>query len=145
MRVQLKSTVRPGHFARTLRRAMREHRSLVIVYTRANGSETTRTVEPYALTRGGDGAPYFRSMDRQSGEVRTWRFDRIKAYALGDEDRLEVPEPKSDEARLMVARVDAYEAEARSEWAYQRRLEFEQHVLASLPPVEREVFAGELS
>lgn len=105
MRIQLRTTVRPANLFKTVKRAMREQRTLTIVYTRANGSGTVRTVEPFTLTRNQDGDRYMRVMDRQSGESRTFRLDRVTAYGLGPAGsfRLEMPEPKSDRSRAFAA------------------------------------------
>jgi predicted DNA-binding transcriptional regulator YafY len=106
MRVQLKTTVRPANIFKTVKRAMRERRTLVIVYTRENGSETVRTVEPFTTTRNKTtGDRYVRAMDRQSKESRTFRLDRITAYALGpaDSHRLEAPLPRSERSLAFAA------------------------------------------
>ncbi len=142
MQVQLRTTVREGSFRRTIIRAMRERRALVLVYTRANGTETTRTVEPYAFTRSAGGDLYFRAMDRKSGESRTWRLDRVAAYALGDAFRLEVPEPKSDASRATAARIRAFDEAAAMDEDFRRehadiaRRAYEAALLGS--PVELE-------
>lgn len=78
-------------------KAMRLRRAVTISYTRENGSTTVRTIEPYMITRNKDGNPYVRVMDRESGEARTFRLDRIGAYTVhGNKSRhtLEVPESK---------------------------------------------------
>ena len=41
---------------------------------------TVRTVEPYAVEQSAKGNWFIRSLDRQSGEFRSWRFDRILTY-----------------------------------------------------------------
>lgn len=41
---------------------------------------TVRTIEPYDIVESAAGNWYIRSLDRQSGEFRSWRFDRILAY-----------------------------------------------------------------
>jgi predicted DNA-binding transcriptional regulator YafY len=123
MRVQLCTNVRLHSLYRTVTRAMREHRSLAIVYTRANSSGTVRTIEPYAITRNAEGDRYVRAMDRQSGETRTFRLDRVTAYGLGDAFRLTVPEPRSDASRAAAARMAEADTAAQNEWAdIQRRM-----------------------
>jgi predicted DNA-binding transcriptional regulator YafY len=113
MKVQLRTTVRPANLFKTIMRAMREQRAVVIVYTRANGSETVRTIEPYMATRNQDGDRYVRAMDRQSGETRTFRLDRVNAYGVGPKGsfRMTVPEPKSDRSRAFTATVQDAPAE----------------------------------
>jgi predicted DNA-binding transcriptional regulator YafY len=124
MQVQLCTNVRQHSLYRTIVRAMREHRAVAVVYTRANGSETVRTIEPYALTRNKTtGDRYVRAMDRQSGETRTFRLDRIAAYGLGDAFRLAVPEPRSEASRATAARMAEADTAAQNEWAdIQRRM-----------------------
>lgn len=41
---------------------------------------TVRTVEPYSIEQSAAGNWFIRSLDRQSGAFRSWRFDRILAY-----------------------------------------------------------------
>lgn len=41
---------------------------------------TIRTVEPFSIEQSQAGNWYIRSLDRQSGAFRSWRFDRILAY-----------------------------------------------------------------
>lgn len=83
MNVRLISNVRPYSVYRTMVRAMREQRPVAVKYTRANGSHTVRTVEPYAVTRNKAGDRYVRVLDRKTSEKRTFRLDRITAYGLG--------------------------------------------------------------
>jgi len=69
-------------------RAMRLRRPVTVTYTRANGSEILRTIEPYTLTQNSTGDDYVRAMDRPTAdrpeaEVRSFRLDRIKAYTVG--------------------------------------------------------------
>lgn len=70
-----------------LSRAIRDHHPVTLVYTREDGTETMRTVEPYdtAVSRAGD--QLLRAMDRDSGEPRTWRLDRITWYQVHSRGR----------------------------------------------------------
>jgi predicted DNA-binding transcriptional regulator YafY len=101
---------------RDIVKAMRLRRPVTVSYTRANGSETVRTIEPFMITRNKDGAPYVRVMDRESGEARTFRLDRISAYTVGGNKSrhlLEVPEskPKSGvPTKAETQRATAYAA-----------------------------------
>lgn len=90
-----------------VKHAMKRHHPMTISYTRANGSDTVRTVEPYALTRNADGDWYVRAMDRTSGESRTWRLDRISAVTEHRTAfRVERPEPRSEASRVTAVRMD---------------------------------------
>lgn len=80
-----------------LTKAMRMRRPVAITYTRANGSETVRSIEPFMITRNKDGDRYVRAMDRQSKESRTFRLDRIKAYTVGGhKSRFLLEHPETD-------------------------------------------------
>lgn len=41
---------------------------------------TLRTIEPYAIEMSAKGDWFIRSLDRQTGAFRSWRFDRIVQY-----------------------------------------------------------------
>jgi predicted DNA-binding transcriptional regulator YafY len=41
---------------------------------------TVRTVEPYSIEQSAKGNWFIRSLDRKTGEFRSWRFDRVVAY-----------------------------------------------------------------
>lgn len=87
----------PDRLKADILKAMRLRRPMTLTYTRANGSVTVRTVEPYMFTKNADKDPYFRAMDRESTEPRTFRLDRIVAYTVhGNKSRhlLTVPESK---------------------------------------------------
>lgn len=72
--------------------ALRRQTALTITYRKANGDQTVRTIEPLSISATGavdvEGhAPATRfgnlvvvAMDRESGERRTWRLDRVLAY-----------------------------------------------------------------
>ena len=49
---------------------------------KADGSETIRTIEIYDIQVSGAGDILLKVMDRQSGEKRTFRIDRIQAYTI---------------------------------------------------------------
>lgn len=69
--------------ARTLAdmyRALDRRHPVTITYTKADGSETIRTIEIHDIRTTKAGAVILRAADRQSGEMRTWRADRIQAY-----------------------------------------------------------------
>lgn len=41
---------------------------------------TVRTIEPYAIDVSAEGNWFIRSLDRQTGKFRSWRFDRVLTY-----------------------------------------------------------------
>jgi predicted DNA-binding transcriptional regulator YafY len=64
-----------------LRAADRRH-PVTITYTKADGTTTVRTIEIAECRTTKQGAIILRAADRQSGELRTWRLDRIQAYTI---------------------------------------------------------------
>lgn len=65
-----------------LLRAADRHHPVTITYTKADGSETIRTIEIAECRTTKQGAIILRAMDRTSGELRTFRLDRIQAYTV---------------------------------------------------------------
>jgi predicted DNA-binding transcriptional regulator YafY len=63
-------------------KAMDAKHPVTITYTKADGSETVRTVEAYDVHTTKAGDIVIKAMDRESGESRTWRLDRIQAYTV---------------------------------------------------------------
>jgi hypothetical protein len=68
--------------AARLHTAVRKARPVTVTYTKADGTTTVRTIEPTGLrtTRAGD--TIVKAADRDSGEMRTFRLDRISAYTV---------------------------------------------------------------
>lgn len=65
-----------------LARAMDTRRPVTITYVKADGTTSVRTIELYDLKTTSKGHVIARAADRQSGEMRTWRLDRIVSYTL---------------------------------------------------------------
>lgn len=94
----MKSITNPEQAFRLLADAGRKHHPVTITYTRADGSETIRTIEVYEITRSKAGDRYAKAMVRTedgAGELRSFRLDRIR-FATVHRTRflLTVPEPK---------------------------------------------------
>lgn len=53
---------------------------VTLTYVKADGSVTVRTVEPYDFAVK-SGNALLLALDRESGEPRSWRLDRIKMYS----------------------------------------------------------------
>lgn len=68
--------------ARRIQKAADREQPVTITYTKADGTETVRTIEPIALkvTKAGD--TLIQAMDRLSGEKRSFRLDRVSAYTV---------------------------------------------------------------
>jgi len=62
--------------------AVRRRRSLEIRYARRDGSQSDRTIEPLGIVAR-RGRWYVPARDRASGELRTFRADRIDLAAIG--------------------------------------------------------------
>lgn len=65
-----------------LMNAMDRQQPVTITYTKANGDETIRTIEIYNIEVSNAGDILLKVMDRESGEKRTFRVDRITAYTV---------------------------------------------------------------
>ena len=62
--------------------AMDKRRPVTITYVKADGSETVRTIETYDVVTTKAGNVIIKAMDRETGESRSWRLDRIKSYTV---------------------------------------------------------------
>lgn len=68
--------------ATRLIRAWDKRRPVTLTYIKADGTITVRTIEIYDVKVTKAGNVTLIAMDRQSGESRTWRLDRIVAYTV---------------------------------------------------------------
>lgn len=87
-------------------RAVRKSFPVTITYTKADGAETVRTIEPTALRLTKAGDVTVKAMDRDSGEARTFRLDRVSAYTLHRTRptvRTEAPAPSKAELAAQFA------------------------------------------
>ncbi|MFF3511545.1 WYL domain-containing protein [Streptomyces sp. NPDC002573] len=55
---------------------------VTITYIKADGSETLRTIEIYDIAVSNAGDILLKAMDRETGEARTFRLDRLVAYTI---------------------------------------------------------------
>ncbi|MCZ4602934.1 WYL domain-containing protein [Streptomyces sp. Lzd4kr] len=55
---------------------------VTITYTKADGTETIRTIEIQGFDISQAGDILVKALDRETGEMRTWRLDRIQAYTV---------------------------------------------------------------
>jgi predicted DNA-binding transcriptional regulator YafY len=90
--------------------AVRRRRSLEVDYTRRDGTPSTREIDPLGLVAR-RGRWYVPARDRGSGELRTFRADRITRAAIGGP--AEPPEPGFDPAAHVVEML------ARLPWAWE--------------------------
>lgn len=63
-------------------RAARREQPVTVTYTKADGTETVRTIEPTGLKLTQAGDTLVIAMDRLSGEKRSFRLDRVSAYTV---------------------------------------------------------------
>jgi predicted DNA-binding transcriptional regulator YafY len=63
-------------------RALDRQHPVTVTYVKADGSTTVRTIEPTEIRTTKAGAVILRAADRQSGELRTFRADRIVSYTV---------------------------------------------------------------
>ncbi|MGH3372379.1 MAG: WYL domain-containing protein [Nocardioidaceae bacterium] len=71
-----------GQTLADLYRAIDNQRPVTVTYTKADGSESVRTIEPYELATTKAGDVIVKAMDRESHDRRSFRVDRITAYTL---------------------------------------------------------------
>ena len=55
---------------------------VTITYIKADGTTTVRTIEAYDIVVSAAGDIVIKAMDRESGEARSWRLDRIESYSV---------------------------------------------------------------
>jgi predicted DNA-binding transcriptional regulator YafY len=63
-------------------RAMDHQHPVTITYTKADGTETLRTIEVYDVTTSKAGDIVIKAMDRDSQDKRSFRLDRISHYTI---------------------------------------------------------------
>jgi predicted DNA-binding transcriptional regulator YafY len=66
---------------RLIKAADRQH-PVTITYVKADGTTTVRTIETYDIAISNAGDVLLKAMDRQSGESRTFRLDRLVSYTI---------------------------------------------------------------
>lgn len=68
--------------AADLHTAVRKQQPVTVSYTKADGTDTVRTVEPTSVTETKAGDLLVRGTDRESEGTRSFRLDRISAYTV---------------------------------------------------------------
>lgn len=63
-------------------KAMDRQHPVTITYVKADGTTTIRTIETYDIAISNAGDVLLKAMDRQSGESRTFRLDRLVSYTI---------------------------------------------------------------
>lgn len=62
--------------------ALDKQQPVTITYTKADDTETIRTIELYDITISQAGDILLKAMDRETGESRTFRLDRLISYTV---------------------------------------------------------------
>jgi predicted DNA-binding transcriptional regulator YafY len=80
----MRTTANETEHQTTLRimRAMDRRQPITITYIKADGTQTIRTIETYAIEVSNAGDILLKTMDRQSQDRRDFRLDRIVSYTV---------------------------------------------------------------
>ncbi|MBA4865926.1 WYL domain-containing protein [Streptomyces sp. PSKA54] len=76
---------------------------ITITYTKADGTETIRTIEIYDIVVSAAGDIVIKAMDRDTQESRSFRLDRLVSYTV-HRTAYTVPRPAADEPKTRPAR-----------------------------------------
>jgi predicted DNA-binding transcriptional regulator YafY len=79
-------------------KAMDRETPVTITYTKADDTETVRTIEIYDVLVTSKGDIVIKAMDRATGESRTWRLDRIRTYTVHTRMRHTITRDETDDA-----------------------------------------------
>jgi predicted DNA-binding transcriptional regulator YafY len=79
-------------------KALDKRHPVTITYTKADGSETIRTVELYDIVVSAAGDILLKGMDRDSQEARSFRLDRLVSYTT-HRTAYTVDRPAADEPK----------------------------------------------
>jgi predicted DNA-binding transcriptional regulator YafY len=71
---------------------------VTITYVKADGTTTVRTIEIFDITVTAAGDIVLRAMDRETGEARSFRLDRLVSYTI-HRTAYVITRPASDEPR----------------------------------------------
>jgi predicted DNA-binding transcriptional regulator YafY len=83
-------------------KALDKRHPVTITYTKADGSETIRTVELYDIVVSAAGDILLKGMDRDSQEARSFRLDRLVSYTT-HRTAYTVARPATDEPKVRPA------------------------------------------
>jgi predicted DNA-binding transcriptional regulator YafY len=75
---------------------------VTITYVKADGAETIRTIELYDIVVTNAGDIVLKAMDRETGESRTFRLDRLVSYTV-HRSEYTVARPAADEPKARPA------------------------------------------
>src|SRR5881392_3951442 len=75
---------------------------VTITYTKADGTTTIRTIETHDIIVSAAGDIVIKAMDRETGEARSFRLDRLVAYTV-HRTAYTVTRPAADEPKARPA------------------------------------------
>lgn len=78
--------------------ALDKRQPVTITYVKADGTTTVRTIEAYDIVVTAAGDIVIKAMDRETGEARSFRLDRLVAYTV-HRTAYTVERPVADEPR----------------------------------------------
>lgn len=78
--------------------ALDKNQPVTITYVKADGTTTVRTIELYDITVSAAGDILLKAMDRETGEARTFRLDRLVSYTV-HRTAYTVERPAADEPK----------------------------------------------
>lgn len=84
-------------------KALDRRQPITLTYVKADGTTTVRTVEAYDLIVTNAGDILLKAMDRETGEARSFRIDRIVSYTTHRTEYL-IERPAADEPKTRPAR-----------------------------------------
>lgn len=96
-------------------KAARREQPVTITYTKADGEETVRTIEPTGLKLTKAGDVLILAMDRLSCEKRSFRLDRVSAYTVHRTRRTIRTEAPAPSKAALWAQFQAHAARTLSE------------------------------
>lgn len=102
-----------SHTIADMYRAMDRHQPVTITYVKADGSETLRTIEIHDIRTTKNGDVILRAADRHTGEMRSFRADRIDAYTLHRNATYQVQLPADETPAIPAAPATVTELIAR--------------------------------
>lgn len=77
-------------------KALDKRQPVTITYTKADGTQTIRTIELYDITTSAAGDILLKAMDRETGERRTFRLDRLVSHTT-HRTTYTVPRPTAEQ------------------------------------------------
>jgi len=82
--------------------ALDAKRPVTVTYVKADETTTVRTLELYDIVVSAAGDIVLKAMDRETGESRSWRLDRLVSYTIHRTQYL-IERPAADEPKQRTA------------------------------------------